>query len=120
MFYGSVEKSRQRRSRPFSVLTSVPVRSARKKGCGLPFEKPQDGTGRTFLNSPDVVDRQGLPGEIWPLMSSFSQHSLYTFGELRRARREEPNQKIKARDETKYEEHDKNNSTDVQPIKESG
>ena len=27
---------------------------------------------RTFLNRPDVVDHQGLPGEIWPLISSLA------------------------------------------------
>ena len=45
---GSVEKSRQRRSRHFSVLTYYAIRSARKNGCGL--------AGRTFLNRPGAFD----------------------------------------------------------------
>ena len=39
---GSVEKGRQRRSRPLAALTYCFVRSARPSGCGL--------AGRTFLN----------------------------------------------------------------------
>jgi len=40
----NVEKSRQRRSRPFAVLTYSPVRSARQSACSL--------AERTFLNIP--------------------------------------------------------------------
>ena len=47
---GSVEKSRQRRSCYFSVLTYVRVHSARKNGYGLSCERPQDRTGRTLRN----------------------------------------------------------------------
>ena len=52
IFSWSVEKCRQRRSRPLAVLTYSSVRSARQSGCGLPFERPQDRTGRAFLNTP--------------------------------------------------------------------
>ena len=38
--------------RHLAVLTYFSVRSARPNGGGLSFEKPQDSTGRTFLNTP--------------------------------------------------------------------
>ena len=41
----SVEKGRQRRSRPLAMLTYFFVRSARPSGCGL--------AGRAFLNTPN-------------------------------------------------------------------
>jgi hypothetical protein len=44
IFFVSVEKCRQQRSRCLAVLTYSPVRSARPSSCGL--------AGRAFLNTP--------------------------------------------------------------------
>ena len=53
---GAVEKSRQRRSRHFSVLTYDSfIRSAQKNGCGL--------AKRTFLNRPSELIPEGIGGK---------------------------------------------------------
>jgi hypothetical protein len=70
------EKSRQRRSRHVAVLTYSSVRSARPSSCGLSFERPQDRTGRAFLNTPlcfaygFFVPTYGSTTEIWQLFNS--------------------------------------------------
>ena len=40
---GTVEKGRQRRSRPVVVLTCGRVRSARQRACGLAWDKARPG-----------------------------------------------------------------------------
>jgi len=45
---GNVETGRQRRSRPFVVLTYSPVRSARQSACGLAKRTPRLREGMLF------------------------------------------------------------------------
>jgi hypothetical protein len=49
------EALRRPSSSPFFRAHVLSVHSARKNGCGHPFERPQGRSGRTFLNRPGTL-----------------------------------------------------------------